>query len=65
LRKELTGSINALKYFPMINLTNGQLKTCEPLGEDDLRDIYTLAIKKEWTFKIMESKNADLYNLLN
>jgi hypothetical protein len=49
-----------IKYFPMIKMTDGQLKTCEPLGEDDLRDIYTLAIKKEWTFKIMES-NADPY----
>jgi hypothetical protein len=48
-----------LKYFPMINLTDGQLKTCECLGVDDLCDIYyTLAIKKEWTSKIIES-NAD------
>jgi hypothetical protein len=51
-----------LKYFPiMIKMTDGQLKTCEPVGEDDLHDIYTLAIKKEWTFKIMES-NADPYD---
>jgi hypothetical protein len=50
-----------LKYFPMIDhVTDGQLKTCESLGEDDLRDIYTLAIKQEWTSKIMES-NADPY----
>jgi hypothetical protein len=49
------------KYFPMINMTDGQLKTCESLGEDDLCDIYTLAIKPEWTSKIMES-NADPYD---
>jgi hypothetical protein len=53
-----------IKYFPiMIKMTDGQLKTCEPVGEDDLHDIYTLAIKKEWTFKIMES-NADPYDPL-
>jgi hypothetical protein len=52
-----------LKYFPMIDMTNGQLKTCEPLGEDDLRDIYTLAIKPEWTSKIIESTNTDPYDL--
>jgi hypothetical protein len=51
-----------LKYFPMINFTDGQLKTCESLGEDNLRDIYTLAIKQEWTSKIMES-DADPYDL--
>jgi hypothetical protein len=51
-----------LKYFPLINSTDGQLKTCESLREDDLRDIYTLAIKPEWTSKIMES-NADPYDL--
>jgi hypothetical protein len=48
----------------MINLTGGQPKTCESLREDDLRDIYTLAIKPEWTSKIMEqSTNADPYDL--
>jgi hypothetical protein len=46
----------------MINMTDGQLKTCEPLGEDDLCDIYTLAIKTEWTSKIVQS-NADPYDL--
>jgi hypothetical protein len=51
-----------LKYFPMTNMTDGQLKTCEPLGEDDLRDIYTLAIQQEWTSKIIES-NADPHDL--
>jgi hypothetical protein len=51
-----------LKYFPMINSTDGQLKTCESLREDDLCDIYTLAIKPEWTSKIMES-NTDPYDL--
>jgi hypothetical protein len=42
-----------LKYFSM---------TCGSLGEDDIRDICTLAIKPEWSSKIMES-NADPYDL--
>jgi hypothetical protein len=60
--KRVTNWLNqCLKYFTMIDMTDGQLKTCEPLGEDDLLDIYTLAIKPEWTSKIMES-NADPYD---
>jgi hypothetical protein len=43
-------------------MTHGQLKTCESLEDNDLRDIYTLAINPEWTSKIMES-NADPYDL--
>jgi hypothetical protein len=50
-----------LKYFPMIDMTNGQLKTCESLEQDnDLRDIYyTLAIKA------IESDAVACLNLVN
>jgi hypothetical protein len=46
----------------MIKMCNGQYKTCQPLGKDELRDIYTLAIKPAWAAKIMEA-NAELHDL--
>jgi hypothetical protein len=45
-KKSINWLNQCLKYFPMTNMTDGQLKTSEPLGEDDLCDIYTLAINK-------------------
>jgi hypothetical protein len=46
----------------MIKMRNGQFKKCKPLDEDELSDIYTLAIKPEWATKIMES-NSEPNNL--
>jgi hypothetical protein len=41
----------------MVKMCNGQFKKCKPLDEDELRDIYTLAIKPAWATKIMESNS--------
>jgi hypothetical protein len=42
----------------MVKMRNGQFKNkCKPLEEDELHDIYTLAIKPAWATKIMESNS--------
>jgi hypothetical protein len=46
----------------MVKMHNGQFKKCKPLDEDELCDIYTLAIKPAWATKIMES-NSDTNDL--
>jgi hypothetical protein len=53
--KRVTWLNQCLKYFPMVKMCNGQFKKCKPLDEDELRDIYTLAIKPAWATKILES----------
>jgi hypothetical protein len=55
--KRITWLNQYLKYFPMVKMRNGQFKKCKPLDEDELRDIYTLAIKPAWATKIMESNS--------
>jgi hypothetical protein len=54
-KKRVTWLNQCRKYFPMVQMRNGQFKQCKPLDEDELRDIYTLAIKPAWATKIMES----------
>jgi hypothetical protein len=44
LEKRVTWLNQCLKYFPMVKMRNGQFKKCKPLDEDELRDIYMLAI---------------------
>jgi hypothetical protein len=46
--KRVTWLNQCLKYFPMVKMHNGQFKVCKPLDEDELPDIYTLAIKPAW-----------------
>jgi hypothetical protein len=41
----------------MVKMCNGQFKKCKPLDEDEICDIYTLAIKSAWATKIMESNS--------
>jgi hypothetical protein len=53
--KRITWLNQCHKYFPMVKMRNGQYKKCTPLDEDELCDIYTLAIKPAWATKIMES----------
>jgi hypothetical protein len=60
--KRVTWLNQCLKYFPMVKMRNGQFKKCKPLDEDELRGIYTLAIKPEWAAKIMEA-NLEPNNL--
>jgi hypothetical protein len=55
--KRVTWLNQCLKYFPMVKMHNGQFKVCKPLDEDELPDIYTLAIKPAWAAKIMESNS--------
>jgi hypothetical protein len=55
--KRVTWLNQCFKYFPMVKMRNGQFKKCKPLDEDELRDIYTLAIKPAWATKIMESNS--------
>jgi hypothetical protein len=55
--KRITWLNQCLKYFPMVKMRNGQYKKCTSLEEDELRDIYTLAIKPAWAAKIMESNS--------
>jgi hypothetical protein len=62
--KRVTWLNQCLKYFPMVKMRNGQFKKCKPLDEDELRDIYTLAIKPAWATKIMESNDSEPNDLL-
>jgi hypothetical protein len=60
--KRVTWLNQCLKYFPMVKMCNGQFKKCKPLDEDELWDIYMLAIQPAWATKIMES-NSEPNNL--
>ena len=37
----------ALKYFPMVRLGNGQYRECKPLDDDQICDILNVAKKPE------------------